>query len=249
MERIPLARRRALAAELLLKGVRPTDISRKTGLSFPTIRKYRALLDSEGPNALAQMKEYGSRSQLNDEALSWLVSAIKHSPTLHGIAANAWTVEQVRSLILQRFGVSYSESHVAHIVRERGLAYRLTYPAADAHAQRRQRPVNDRDAARRRVAAEMLLAGQSAEQVAEALNICLKTVKGYGSLVDRKGVEALDELATRGHRSTLDSKALRWLKVALEKGPRAHGFESELWRNRDVQALIKRMRSISSALV
>ncbi|WP_408292690.1 winged helix-turn-helix domain-containing protein [Paraburkholderia sp. RL17-373-BIF-A] len=38
------------------------------------------------------------------------------------MAAKAWTVEQVRSLILQRFGVSYSASHVAHIVRERGLA-------------------------------------------------------------------------------------------------------------------------------
>ena len=28
--------------------------------------------------------------------------------------------------------------------------------------------------------------------------------------------------------------------VAREKGPRAHGFDSDLWRNRDVQALIKR---------
>jgi hypothetical protein len=59
-------------------------------------------------------------------------------------------------------------------------------------------------------------------------------------MVASKGLEALDQLTTCGHRSTLDAKALRWLKAALEKGPRAHGFESELWRNRDVQALIKR---------
>jgi transposase len=94
MERIPLGRRRELAAELLLKGERPTDISRKTGLSFPTIRKYRALLDSGGPHALTRLNGYGSRSQLNEEALSWLVSAVKHSPKLHGIAATAWTIEQ-----------------------------------------------------------------------------------------------------------------------------------------------------------
>jgi transposase len=209
-------------------------------LSFPTIWKYRALLDSEGPDALAQMKEYGSKSQLDEKALKWLASAVRHSAKHHGIAAPGWTIEQVRALILQRFGVSDSASHVAHIVRERGLAYRLTYPAADAHAQRRQRPVSARDAARRRAAAEMLLAGQSAEEVSEALNIGLRTVKAYGSMVAVKGLKALDRLTTRGHRSTLDPKALKWLRAALEKGPRAHGFESELWRTRDVQALIKR---------
>jgi transposase len=175
---------------------------------------------------LTRLNEYDSRSQLNEEALSWLVSAVKHSPKLHGMAAKAWTVEQVRSLILQRFGVSYSASHVAHIVRERGLAYRLTYPVADAHTQRRQRPVSDRDAARRRTAAEMLLTGQSAEQVSEALNVSLRTVKAYGSMVAVKGLEPLDQSTARGHRSTLDPKALRWLKAALEKGPRTYGFES-----------------------
>ncbi|WP_168788763.1 winged helix-turn-helix domain-containing protein [Paraburkholderia aromaticivorans] len=239
MERIPLARRKALAAELLLKGERPTDISRKTGLSFPTLRKYKALLDSGGPASLARLSKRGSRSRLDEEALSWLVSAIKHSPNLHGIAATCWTVEQVRNLILQRFGVDYSASHVAHIIREHGLAYRLTFTAADAHAQRRQRPVSDRDAVRRKAAAEMLVAGQSAEQVSEALNIGLRTVKTYESMVGREGLVALDQLATRDHRSTLDSKALERLKVALEKGPRVHGFESDLWRNRDVQALIQ----------
>ena len=94
--------------------------------------------------------------------------------------------------------------------------------------------------ARIRAAAEILLAGQSAEQVSETLNISLRTVKAYGSTVASTGLEALDQLTTCGHRSTLDAKALRGLKAALEKGPRAHGFESELWRNRDVQALVKR---------
>jgi hypothetical protein len=56
-------------------------------LSFPTIWKYRALLDSEGPDALAQMKEYGSKSQLDEKALKWLASAVRHSAKHHGIAA------------------------------------------------------------------------------------------------------------------------------------------------------------------
>lgn len=240
MDRIPLARRRAMAAELLLKGERPTAISRKTGLSLPTVRKYRAVLSSGGRDALAGLKEYGSKPRLNEEAMSWIVSAIKHSPKIHGIDSAAWTVEQVRNVIQERFGTSYSQSYLTNLIRELGLAYRITYPAAEPASQGRKRPVSDCDAKRRRAAAKMLIAGQSAEQVSQALNIGLKTVKGYKALVDREGLDALDELTAPGLPSTLDSKALKRLKAALEKGPLAHGFESELWRNRDVQTLIRR---------
>jgi len=229
-----------MAAELLLKGERPTAIARKTGLSLPTLRKYKAVLSSGGRDALIQLKEYGSKPRLSEEAMSWVVSAIKHSPKVHGIAATAWTVEQIRNVILQRFGASYSASYVTRMIRTLGLAHRLTYPAAAATDHRRQRPVSDSDATRRRSAAKLLLAGQSAEQISQALNIGLKTVKGYKALVDKEGLDALDELTATGHPSTLDSKALKWLKAALEKGPLVHGFESDLWRNRDVQTLIKR---------
>lgn len=239
MERTPLARRRALAAELLLKGERAAAISRKTGLSYPTVLKYKALLNTGGAGALAQLKEYGSRSRLNEEAMSWLVSVVKHSPKLHGIEATAWTVEQVRNVILQHLGISYSPSYVYKMLQTRGLTYRLTYSSNDAHAQRRRRPVSDRDAARRRTAAEMLLVGRTVAQVSEALNISERTVRTYESIVNRDGLEALDELTTPGHQAILGPKALKRLKVALEKGPRAHGFQSDLWRNRDVQALIK----------
>ncbi len=229
-----------MAAELLLKGERPTVIARKTGLSLPTLRKYKAVLSRGGRDALTQLNEYGSKPRLNEEAISWVVSAIKHSPKVHGIAATVWTVEQVRNVIRQRFGATYSASYVTTMIRKLGLAYRLTYPAAAATDHRRQRPFSDSDATRRRSAARMLLAGQSADEVSQALNIGLKTIKGYKALVDKKGLDALDELTAPGHPSTLDSKALKRLKAALEKGPLAHGFESELWRNRDVQTLIRR---------
>jgi transposase len=169
-----------------------------------------------------------------------VVSAIKHSPKVHGIAATVWTVEQVRNVIRQRFGATYSASYVTTMIRKLGLAYCLTYPAAAATDHRRQRPFSDSDATRRRSAARMLLAGQSADEVSQALNIGLKTIKGYKALVDKEGLDALDELTVPGHPSTLDSKAVKRLKAALEKGPLAHGFESELWRNRDVQTLIRR---------
>jgi hypothetical protein len=38
MDGIPLERRRMLAAEMLLRSERPMEISRRTGLSLPTLR-------------------------------------------------------------------------------------------------------------------------------------------------------------------------------------------------------------------
>jgi transposase len=241
MDEIPLERRRILAAEMLLRSERPTEISRRTGLSLPTLRNYKALLDSGGPDALARLAPHGKKSRLDDSAQSWLISAVKHSPELHGFSTPVWTVDQVRSVILARYGIQYSSSHVARLMRDWGLGYRLTYTSVVTEAKgRAQRRLSERDAERRRQAAKMLLSGQSAENVSEVLNIGLPTVKSYASMLEAGGLEALEKMTSRGHNPLLDSGALRRLKVALEKGPPANGFESQLWKNRDVQTLIKR---------
>ncbi|WP_409077085.1 winged helix-turn-helix domain-containing protein [Paraburkholderia sp. FT54] len=141
MDEIPLERRRMLAAEMLLRSERPMEISRRTGLSLPTLRNYKALLDGGGPDALARLGPHGKKSRLDDNAQSWLISAVKHSPELHGFSTPVWTVDQVRSVILARYGIQYSSSHVARMMRDWGLGYRLTYTSvvteAKGRAQRR----------------------------------------------------------------------------------------------------------------
>jgi transposase len=128
---VPLARRRVLAAKLLLNGESISAVSRKAGLSLPTVSKYKDLVERGGPEALARLRIYGNIPRLDDASQSWLLSAIKHSPGIHGYPGPTWTIRQLRELIFRRFGIHFSASHVGHLVRGYGLAYRLRYSPSE----------------------------------------------------------------------------------------------------------------------
>jgi transposase len=235
---IPLARRRVIATELLLKGESISEVSRKARLSLPTVSKYKDLIERGGPEALARLRIHGNIPRLDDASQSWLVSAIKHSPGLHGYPGQTWTIGQLRELIFRHFGIQFSASHVGYLVRGYGLAYRLTYPASE-NPPRVTAPKSQNDvyAERRKIAAKMLMDGESADRVAKALKISERTIARYRSMVVADGVEAVERLRS-SREATLGPEALEWLRAALERSPMAHGYESELWRNVDVQKLI-----------
>lgn len=236
----PLERRRALAAELLLNGEGISEVSRKAGLSLPTVSKYKQLIEKGGPEALAKLRFNGNVPRLDDASESWLISAIKHSPGLHGYPGPCWTIGQLRELIFQRLGVQFSASHVGHLVRGYGLAYRLTYSTQEkASPTTAEQSQSDAYAARRKIAAKMLLKGESVKHVAEALNISVRTIEKYRAMVRASGVEAVEQLKSSGRKATLGPEALKWLQEALEGSPMAYGYETRLWRNGDVQGLIK----------
>jgi transposase len=236
---IPLARRRVIATELLLKGESISEVSRKARLSLPTVSKYKDLIERGGPEGLARLRIHGNIPRLDDASQSWLVSAIKHSPGLHGYPGPTWTIGQLRELIFRRFGVQFSASHVGYLVRGYGLAYRLTYPTSENPPRATaQKSHNDVYAERRKIAAKMLMDGESADRVAKALNISERTIARYRSMVVADGVEAVERLRS-SRDATLGPEALEWLRAALERSPMAHGYESELWKNGDVQRLIK----------
>ncbi|MFL9862482.1 winged helix-turn-helix domain-containing protein [Paraburkholderia madseniana] len=239
LDDVPLARRRALAAELLLNGEGISEVSRKARLSLPTVSKYKTLIEKGGPEALARLRINGNVPRLDDASQSWLVSAIKHSPGLLGYPGPTWTLSQLRELIFRRFGVQFSASHVGHLVRGYGLAYRLTYSTSEkaSPATGRKSP-SDVYAARRKIAAKMLLDGDSVEHVSKALNISVRTLTKYRSMVVADGVEAVEQIKSSGRKATLGPEALEWLRATLEGSPMAHGYETELWRNGDVQKLI-----------
>jgi transposase len=97
---------------------------------------------------------------------------------------------------------------------------------------------NDVYVERRKVAAKMLQDGESVDFIAKALNISERTITKYRSMVLADGVEAVEQLRWSGRDAALGPEALEWLRAALEQNPMAHGYESELWRNGDVQKLI-----------
>jgi transposase len=156
------------------------------------------------------------------------------------LAASFSRPQLLCSVIEQYLGIRFSPSHVSRLIHDYGLAHRIIYPSDRTSLRKGSRKSpGDAEARRRRVAAAMLLGGKSVEYVSEALNVGVRTVDQYLSIVRAGGPNALDSLNARGHESTLDSRQLERLRSALERGPRAHGYTSELWKNGDVQALIK----------
>ncbi|WP_158515272.1 winged helix-turn-helix domain-containing protein [Paraburkholderia phytofirmans] len=142
--------------------------------------KYKDLIERGGPEVLARLRIHGNVPRLDDASQSWLVSAIKHSPGLHGYPGPTWTIRQLRKLIFRRFGVQFSASHVGYLVRGYGLAYRLTYPTSEKPSRAAtEKSQCDVYAARRKVAAKMLLDGEGAERVSKALNISERTIAKY----------------------------------------------------------------------
>lgn len=237
----PLERRRLLAVDLLSKGVGVCETARKANLSMPTVRKYKALLGSDGAQAVAGLRIHGQRPKLSDEQQNWLISAIKHSPRLHGFESDYWSVEQLSLLVKRQLGVTYSESHVGRFVRDRELTYRL--PRAGARSNTLASKIvtpSDAILARRAAAIELLLKGESAEQIAQKLRITVRTVKGYAAAIDAGGLDALQRMGSTGRSASLDAEALAWLTAALKQKPTVHGFKADLWRNHDIQLLIER---------
>jgi transposase len=237
---LPLPERRALALELLLRGEGISEVSRKARLSLPTVSKYKNLIETGGPEAFARLRVNGGAPRLDDAAQSWLVSAIKHSPGLHGYPGPTWTISQLREVIFQRLGVQFSASHVGHLVRSYGLAYRLGYsPSNKASPGTAQKSQGGVWAARRMLAAKMLMNGDSVGLVAKTLNIGVPTVRKYRFMLSAGQIGAIERLTAAGRAPTLSARELDWLRGRLEGSPTTYGYETELWRAGDVQNEIK----------
>ena len=121
----PWTDRRALAAELLDAGHSVKTVAQQLGLSPATARRYHTIFKSGGKSALMDIGDVGRRRRLSSEGLSWLVAAIKHSPTIHGFSSSRWTNEAVGELIERHFQIRYSRSHINALIRELGLRDRV----------------------------------------------------------------------------------------------------------------------------
>ena len=110
---------------MLLAGKPVSCVADLFSLSEVSVRKYKSLLEAGGMGAIQQLREAGPRPRMSDEARTWLVNTITHSPKLLGFDSDAWTIDQLRIVIERRLGIRYSHSHTSRIVRDLGLTNHL----------------------------------------------------------------------------------------------------------------------------
>lgn len=125
-EELPTVSRRLEAGKMLMEGASLTEVAEKLRLSITTVRKYRALVDSGGLEALGQLGVGGRVSVLDTDALEWIAATLKGSARDHGFGSDAWTSGRLREVIAGRYGVTYSRVYTWQLATNLGLAHRLT---------------------------------------------------------------------------------------------------------------------------
>ncbi|WP_321945263.1 helix-turn-helix domain-containing protein [Paraburkholderia sp. J10-1] len=92
---------------------------------------------------------------------------------------------------------------------------------------------------RRIIAAEMLEAGQSIQQVAAALKLSPATARRYAALFKAGGKHSLLRLRDVGRRRQLTAEGLSWLIAAIKHAPALHGFPTPRWTREAIVELVE----------
>jgi transposase len=118
---LPTVARRIAAGEMLLGGASDDMVTKELGLSKATVRRYRALIELRGLEALKRMGVGGRESALGTDGYAWLGTALRESARVYGFESDGWTNSRVRLLIERKFGVRFSRVYVWQLVTNLGL--------------------------------------------------------------------------------------------------------------------------------
>src|SRR5258708_37941966 len=116
------AKRRVRAVRRLQAGTTPAGVGVMVGAPRQTVYRWRAVLESEGVEALRTMSKGGRPARLGAEELSRLQVALLEGPTAHGFGTPLWTLKRVRVFIERQFGVHYSDVHVWRLLGQLGFS-------------------------------------------------------------------------------------------------------------------------------
>lgn len=109
------------------------------------------------------------------------------------------------------------------------------------------RPRRDFDAleSRRLRAAELFSGGASQADVARALSVSRQSVSRWHAEWSRSGTAALEKAGRAGRLPKVSQNDLRRVAAALERGPLANGFSTDLWTLARVGEVIERVTGVT----
>src|ERR1700712_775996 len=90
-DNLPSVVRRMTAGQMLIDGATIEEVAAQLNLALATVRRYKAMIDAGGLDALRQMGVGGRSSALDQHALEWIAQALQGSAKLQGFESDAWT--------------------------------------------------------------------------------------------------------------------------------------------------------------
>ena len=106
------------AADLLERGVIPTEIARRVGVAHQVVSEWRKAWRQGGREALRSAGPAGRKSKLSAEQLGQVENALVNGAAANGYQTDVWTLPRVAEVIQHVTGVSYHPGHVWYVLRD-----------------------------------------------------------------------------------------------------------------------------------
>lgn len=131
--------RRLLSLAAIYDGMSRSQAARVGGMDRQTLRDWVHRFNEEGPDGLFDRKENGSVRRLSTDQLQELASIVETGPDPERDGVVRWRRVDLKCLIEERFGVSYSARYVSQILHDLGFSHisaRPRHPAQNAEVIR-----------------------------------------------------------------------------------------------------------------
>ncbi len=125
-----LERRRRRAVALLAAGHRPVEVARMIGVDRRSVRRWKAVHQQEGAEALRAHRASGRPPKLVPRQLQQIERVLLKGARAAGFATDLWTCPRVARVIARRFGVQYHVDHLSRLLR--GLGWSPQKPQRQA---------------------------------------------------------------------------------------------------------------------
>lgn len=106
--------------EYLHEGLQPAEIARRVGVDRRSVRRWKASVLKDGPEAIRAKPLPGRPSRLNQGAKKRLEAILLRGARGAGFSTDLWTCPRVVQVIQKVFGVRYHVDHIGRILHSLG---------------------------------------------------------------------------------------------------------------------------------
>lgn len=131
-----LEQRRIQAGQLLLRGMRQSEVANRLRVSRETVRRWAGKVGEGGLDALKNAPRLGRPSGLSPAQRQELSQLLQQGAVAQGYPSDGWSLNRVRELIERHFGRRYSDVQVWRILGALGWSHQQ--PALGARRSKRR---------------------------------------------------------------------------------------------------------------
>lgn len=112
-----LERQRFQAIAMLESGGTQKSIAKTLGVSEAAISVWKKTFEQKGLEGLKAKPHQGPKKKLDDKKRIRLAQLLLKGPRANGYRTELWTLKRVAEVIRRKFGVSYDQSGVWHVLK------------------------------------------------------------------------------------------------------------------------------------